>query len=101
MSCPDDFRTVNRGPMVGGPFDGQEHMSCYYERDYPPDGKPSWERTYKASLFSKNFPEGAIYHYDDEKKAWIFQNRTMEEDGESGDHRKVFDAFGIKPADPL
>lgn len=89
---------INRGVLVGGPFDGTTNSHLFYPEEYRDDLPP--ERTQVLKLFSKHFPEGAIYHWNDEKKEWHYVS-PMEKPGEEGEHRGIFDAFGLKPTPPL
>lgn len=89
----------NKGPMVGGPFDGKEHSTLLYPPDWPdPAPLAPTERTDVCRLFSKNFPEGAIYHWNEDSKEWHYQGPF--EEGESS-ARDFLDAFGVEPEPPL
>ena len=90
------MKSYNKGPMVGGPFDGGEHDALIWPPDYP-DGPPR-ERIEVRRVFSRNFPEGAIYHWDG--AAWIYQG-PMDTEDNPGEHRRLFDAFGVDTEPPL
>ena len=86
----------NKGPMVGGPFDGKEHSVLLYPPGWPdPAPLASTERTDVCRKFSKSFPEGAIYHWD---KEWRYQGPFEESDSAA---RDFLDAFGVEPEPPL
>jgi len=91
--------SLNKGPMVGGPYDGGEYDVLLWPPDWPdwPDGVPR-ERLEVRRVFSRNFPEGAVYHWDG--ASWIYQG-PMDAGGEPGEHRRLFDAFGIETEPPL
>lgn len=86
----------NKGPMVGGPFDGKEHNVLVYPSDYP-DGMPE-ERLTVCRQFSRNFPEGAVYHWNG--TAWIYQG-PMDTPDDPGEHRRLFEAFNVETEPPL
>lgn len=86
----------NRGPMVGGPFDGKEWVAMIWPPDYP-DGAPK-SRLEACRLFNRSFPEGAIYHWDG--ASWIYQG-PMDTDDDPGEHRGLFKALGVETEPPL
>ena len=86
------LREINKGLCVGGPFDGRDCSCLYVPEEYPNEPPP---HATVARIFSKNFPEGAIYHWDG--KAWIYIGPF--EDNTNA--LKLFKAFGVEPAPPL
>ena len=87
----------NKGTLVGGPFDGKEYSFLFFPGDYPEGWEPSREDTNVCRKFSKGFPEGAVYHWNEKREEWSYIG-PMETDGE---HRRIFDAFGVEPEPPL
>lgn len=86
---------LNKGPMVGGPWDGGEHSAVIHPPDYPdyPDGVPP-ERTEVCRLFSVKFPEGAVYRWDG--AAWRYVGRP-----DPNAFSALLKVFAVKPAPPL
>jgi len=90
------MRSYNKGPVLGGPFDGGEYDVLIWPSDYP-DGIPR-ERLEIRRVFNREFPEGAIYHWDG--SAWIYHG-PMDTEDDPGEHRGIFRAFGVATEPPL
>jgi len=90
------MESYNRGPIVGGPYDGKEHDVLIWPPDWP-DGV-SEERLTVCRLFSRDFPEGAVYHWDG--TSWVYRGPTDTED-KPGEHRRLFEVFGMDTEPPL
>ena len=86
---------INKGKKVGGPFDGKDGSFVFYPREYP-DRNPPPRLSEIIRCFSKQFPEGAIYHWNKEKKEWNYKGMCDEELQEGA--RQLLDAFGVEPA---
>jgi len=67
-------------PLIGGPFDGRMHRPCieFYE-----PGERCFHLLYEkgiiedATLFSKEFPEGARYRWAKEEKSWKYIDKKI------------------------
>jgi hypothetical protein len=90
--------SFNRGQRIGGPFDGTEYDVLIWPPDYPnfPDGIPE-ERLTVNRVFNKDFPEGAIYHWDEKEKVWRYVGPFED----STNARNLLNFFGAEPAPDL
>lgn len=78
---------INKGIRIGGPFDGTEHSVVYYPEDHP---LPLKEQQVNQ-VFSKNFPEGAVYHWHEESKTWRYKGQMPPQSQEGA--RELFSWF--------
>lgn len=89
----------NKGIRVGGPFDGIEHSVLFFPGDYPKGHVPSREFLTVNRSFCKKFPEGAVYHWNEEKQEWHYVSQ-MPQDSQDG-AKKLFCVLGVDPDPPL
>ena len=83
---------LNKGPMVGGPMDGEEHsvFAC------PPGGAGgvSPERVGMCRVFSVRFPGGAVYGWDAASGSWRYAGPSPDGGGAFGALLRIFRAGG-------
>ena len=96
--CEVRMIQINKGPCVSGPFDRKEESVVFYPDEYP-DNKPPPEDAEVKNIFSKAFPEGAIYHWHADKKEWHYVGPMSEESQDGA--RELFGCFGVEPEPPL
>lgn len=89
----------NKGLLVGGPFDGKKKSFLFFPGDYEPGHKPSHQNTNVCRMFSSKFPEGAVYHWNEEKGEWHYIGQ-MDEEGQDG-AKELFGVFDVEPNSPL
>lgn len=89
----------NKGIRVGGPFDGTMHSVLFFPGDHRKGWKPTKDFLEVNRTFSSKFPEGAVYHWNEEKQEWHYISQ-MSDDSQDG-AKKLLGVFGVKPADPL
>jgi len=88
--------------IVGGPFDGRTEY--FNINDWTPE-ETRYQKFYEEgiiedlTLYSINFPEGAKYSWDNEKRYWNYIGKPDRKSQKEA--RKLFRAFGLKPANPL
>lgn len=100
---PDDVELPpKKSPLSGGPWDGDTHTFTY---EFFEPGERSYHLLYDKgiiddlTLFSKEFPEGAIYRWTPKEKCWKYIGKP-DEDSEDG-FKKLLDFFGVEPDPPL
>lgn len=84
---------------MGGPFDGTEHSVLFFPGDHRKGYKPTKEFLEVNRAFCKKFPEGAVYHWNKEKREWHYVGQ-MPQDSQDG-AKKLFYVFGVDPNPPL
>lgn len=84
---------------MGGPFDGNEHSVLFFPGDYQEGYEPSKEFLEVNRVFSSKFPEGAVYHWNEEKSEWHYVGQ-MNKEGQDG-AEELFGVFGVDSAPPL
>jgi len=62
---------ANRGPMVGGPWDGEEHSVLYCPDEHP--GGPPPEVSDRCQVYSDACPEGGLYGWHAESGEWRYE----------------------------
>ena len=90
---------INKGPLIGGPFDGSEHFVMFFPDDHPEGYSLPQKQREIYTVFSVNFPEGAIYHWSEDKQEWYYVGQ-MDQDSQARS-RQLFQCFNVKPAESL
>lgn len=94
---PVTMNSVNKGLVVGGPFDGKEHDFVFYPDEFPNGPPPKVSEIWCA--LSKEFPEGAEYHWNSEKKEWHYVGQLNQKD--QNNFRELLGLLGVEPDPPL
>lgn len=71
----------------------------FFPGDYSEGYELSREELEVDRVFSKNFPEGAVYLWNAKKQEWHYVGQ-MSDESQDGTKR-LFDFFDVKPNPPL
>jgi len=89
----------NKGIRIGGPFDGTEHSVLFFPDDYPKGYKPTKKFLEVNKTFSKKFPEGAVYHWNEKQGKWHYVSQMPQ--NSQNEAKKLFGVFDIELPESL